>query len=138
MRRFLALTLIAIMGLSVIGFAQDLGTQGNPITLLLVPSTEAAVVQAAGDAIADAMFDLTGLYVEAVMTADYRAFIEAFAASDGDVLGIPTTSQYIEIYAETDGAIEVAPIGKLISNSHKRGRGRNFQCITKTLRDDMP
>lgn len=108
MRRILAMALIAVMGLSVIGFAQDLGTIGNPITLLLVPSTEAAVVQAAGDAIADALFDLTGLYVEAVMTADYRAFIEAFGAADGDLFGIPTTSQYIEIFDETDGNIEVA------------------------------
>jgi phosphonate transport system substrate-binding protein len=108
MRRLLALALVGILGLSAVGFAQELGTRDNPITLLLVPSTEAAVVQAAGDAIADALFDLTGLYVEAVMTADYRAFIEAFRTADGDLLGIPTTSQYIEIFAETDGNIEVA------------------------------
>jgi len=108
MRRLLALALIAVMAIGVIGFAQELGTREKPITLLLVPSTEAAVVQAAGDSIADALFDLTGLYVEAVMTADYRALIEAFRTADGDIFGIPTTSQYIEIYGETDGGVEVA------------------------------
>jgi len=108
MRRLLSLALVAVIGLGALGFAQDLGTQDNPITLLLVPSTEAAVVQAAGDAIADALFDLTGLYVEAVMTSDYRAFIEAFRTAEGNIVGIPTTSQYIEIFAETGGNIEVA------------------------------
>ena len=108
MRRLLVLALVAVIAIGTLGFAQELGSPEYPITLLLVPSTEAAVVQEAGDAIADALFDLTGLYVEAVMTADYRAFIEAFRTADGDILGIPTTSQYIEIYAETDGGIEVA------------------------------
>ncbi len=108
MRRVLALTLVAVAVFGIIGSAQQLGTQDYPITLLLVPSTEAAVVQAAGDAIADAMYDMTGLYIEAVMTSDYRAFIEAFRTAEGDVFGIPTTTQYIEIYAETDGAVEVA------------------------------
>jgi len=108
MRRLLVLTLTVLVTVGVIGLAQDLGTRDNPITLLLVPSTEAAVVQEAGDAIADALYDLTGLYIEAVMTADYRAFIEAFRTAEGDIVGIPTTSQYIEIYAETDGNIEVA------------------------------
>jgi phosphonate transport system substrate-binding protein len=108
MRRLLVLTLAAVLALGCLGFAQQLGTRQKPITLLLVPSTEAAVVQAAGDAIADALYDLTGLYIEAVMTADYRAFIEAFRTADGDIFGIPTTSQYIEIYSETNGGIEVA------------------------------
>ncbi len=108
MRRLLALTLVAVAVFGIIGSAQELGTQDYPITMLLVPSTEAAVVEDAGEAIADALYDLTGLYVEAVITSDYRAFIEAFRTAEGDVFGIPTTSQYIEIFAETEGAVEVA------------------------------
>jgi len=108
MRRWLALALVAVFAVSTVGFAQQLGTRQNPITLLLVPSTEAAVVQAAGDAIAEALYEMTGLYIEAVMTSDYRAFIEAFRTAEGDVFGIPTTSQYIEIFHETKGGAQVA------------------------------
>jgi len=42
MRKFLALTLIAVMGLSVIGIAQPGSSPDEPIYMLLVPSTEGA------------------------------------------------------------------------------------------------
>lgn len=105
MRRFLAMALIAVMGLSVIGFAQPGSSPSEPIYMLLVPSTEGATVEAVGQAIAEAVFDLTGLYIVSSLQADYTAMIEAFAASEGDVFGMPTTDQYIRIFERTGGNV---------------------------------
>ena len=105
MRKFLALTLIAVMGLSVIGFAQPGSSPDEPIYMLLVPSTEGATVDQVGQAIAEAIFDLTGLYIVASLQADYTAMIEAFAASEGNTFGLPTTDQYIRIYDRTGGNV---------------------------------
>ena len=105
MRRFLAMALIAVMGLSVIGFAQPGSSPDEPIYMLLVPSTEGATVEAVGQIIAEAIFDLTGLYIVPSLQADYTAMIEAFAASTGDVFGMPTTDQYIRIFERTGGNV---------------------------------
>jgi len=86
----------------------ELGTKDHPIYLLLVPSVEAPVIQASGDAIAQALYDHTRLYVEAHMTADYAALIEAMRTAEGDTFAIPTTAQYVEIYDQTDGGVDVA------------------------------
>ena len=105
MRKFLALALIAVMGLSVIGFAQPGSSPDEPIYMLLVPSTEGATVEAIGQAIAEAIYNITGLYIVSSLQADYTAMIEAFAASEGDTFGIPTTDQYIRIYDRTGGNV---------------------------------
>jgi len=73
--------------------------------MLLVPSTEGATVQAIGDKIAEDIYNRTGLYVVASLQADYTAMIEAFAASEGDTFGIPTTDQYIRIFDRTNGNV---------------------------------
>jgi len=105
MRKFLALTLIAVMGLSVIGFAQPGSSPDEPIYMLLVPSTEGATVEAIGQQIAEAIYDLTGLFIVPSLQADYTAMIEAFAASTGDTFGMPTTDQYIRIFERTGGNV---------------------------------
>ena len=105
MRKFLALALIAVMGLSVIGFAQPGSSPDEPIYMLLVPSTEGATVEETGQAIAEAIYDITGLYIVSNLQADYTAMIEAFAASEGDTFGMPTTDQYIRIYDRTGGNV---------------------------------
>jgi phosphate/phosphite/phosphonate ABC transporter binding protein len=105
MRRFIAIALI--LGISVVSFAEPGSSPRDPIYMLLVPSTEGATVEAVGQKIAEAIHDLTGLYVVANLQADYTAMIEAFAASDGDTFGLPTTDQYIRIYERTRG--EVSP-----------------------------
>ena len=103
MRRFLALALVLAIG--VVGFAQPGSSPDEPIYMLLVPSTEGATVELVGQQIAEAIFDLTGLYIVASLQADYTAMIEAFAASTGDTFGLPTTDQYIRIYERTGGNV---------------------------------
>jgi len=103
MRKVFALALIAILAIGVLGFSQPGSSPDEPIYMLLVPSTEGATVEEIGRQIAEAIYDLTGLYIVPSLQADYTAMIEAFAASEGDVFGIPTTDQYIRISQRTDG-----------------------------------
>ena len=102
MRRFLVMALIAVMGLSAIGFAQDLGTRDNPIRWLFVPSQEPQYLKEVAMQIAEDISDMTGLYFDVSVVYDYQAFIEDFVAAEGDVMGAPTTQQYITIADRTD------------------------------------
>jgi hypothetical protein len=104
MRRLLVLALVAVLAISIVGFAQ-VGTKDKPIYMLLPPSTDTTVIGPSGDKIAEYLFQETGLYVVPVVAADYAALAEAFRTADGDVFGIPTSSQYCQIYNETNGGI---------------------------------
>ena len=53
MRRLLTLTLVAVLALGVV--ALGAGTKDDPYRLILVPSTDVAVVASTGDAIAAAL-----------------------------------------------------------------------------------
>ncbi|MCK5586900.1 hypothetical protein KAJ02_12585, partial [Candidatus Bipolaricaulota bacterium] len=102
MRRFLAMALIAVMALSVIGFAQDLGTRDNPIVWVFPPSTSPGVIEIIATSIAADISVATGLFIEVSVMPDYAALVEAFKAADGNLLGVPTTDQYARISVETN------------------------------------
>lgn len=102
MRRLLALALIAVMAIGVAGFAQDLGTRAKPIRWLFVPSQEPDYLEDIARQIAEDVSDITGLYFDVKVVFDYQAFIEDFVAAEGDVMGAPTTQQYITIADRTD------------------------------------
>ncbi|MDD5645945.1 MAG: hypothetical protein PHW86_02110, partial [Candidatus Bipolaricaulis sp.] len=104
MRRLLVLALVAVLAVSIVGVAQ-VGTKEKPIYMLLPPSTDTTVIGPSGEKIADYIFQETGLYVVPVVAADYAALAEAFRTAEGDVFGIPTSSQYCQIYAATNGGI---------------------------------
>lgn len=106
--RWLVVTVAAVLlfgSIVAVGFGQQIGTKDHPIYMLLVPSTEGATVQKIGEQIAEDLYKRTGLYIVASLQADYTAMIEAFAASDGDTFGFPTTDQYIRIYQRTNGNV---------------------------------
>jgi phosphate/phosphite/phosphonate ABC transporter binding protein len=105
MRKVLSLALVAVLAIGVIGFALPGDSPDEPLYMLLVPSTEGATVEEVGQQIAAALFTITGKYIVASLQADYTAMIEAFAASEGDVFGFPTTDQYIRIYDRTGGNV---------------------------------
>jgi len=102
MRRVLVLTLIAIMGLSVVGFAEDAGTRNNAIVWVFPPSTSPGVIETVATAIAADIGVATGLFIEVSVMPDYAALIEAFKAADGNLMGVPTTDQYARISVETN------------------------------------
>jgi len=100
--RLLVLGLV-VLTLGTVAFGQQLGTQAKPIYMLFPPSTNTAVIQPAAEAICAYIFQETGLYVVPRVAADGAALIEAFRTAEGDVLGIPTTTQYVQITAQTNG-----------------------------------
>lgn len=102
MRKVLALTLIVALGLSAIGYAQELGTRNNPISWIFVPSQEKTYLEEIAGQIVEDISEITGLYFEYTVMADYTAFIEEFIAADGNVMGAPTTAQYAEISVATN------------------------------------
>ncbi len=101
MRRIVVLALVAILALGVLGFAQELGTKDNPYRLILVPSTDTAVIEATGPVIAQAIYDRTGLYVEAYMTPDTTAAVAEYATAEEDVFGFLSTKCYLQAFVET-------------------------------------
>lgn len=104
MRRMVVLALVVVLALSVLGAAKGaLGSQDNPIQMLLVPSTQGEAIKQIGDQIAQALYGLTGLYIDAVLQPDYAAMVESFATSEGNMFGMPTSAQYIAIYERTNG-----------------------------------
>ncbi|MBU0595421.1 PhnD/SsuA/transferrin family substrate-binding protein [Candidatus Bipolaricaulota bacterium] len=104
MRRTLAVTLIALVVIGLIGFAQ-VGTRTNPIKMVLVPSTSGEDILEIGQDIAEALSGLTGYYIEAILQPDYAAMVETFATSDGDVFGMPASVQYLSIFERTGGKV---------------------------------
>jgi len=97
-----------VLALSVLGVAKGaLGSQDNPIQMLLVPSTQGEAIKQIGDQIAQALHGITGLYIDAVLQPDYAAMVETFATSEGNMFGMPTSAQYLAIYERTGGNCSV-------------------------------
>ena len=107
MRKALGLALIGLLAIGVIGLAGDIGTIDHPIKMVLVPSTQGEAILEVGQQIAEALHNLTGYYIDAILQPDYAAMVETFAASDGDVFGMPTSTQYLSIYNRTNGNVDV-------------------------------
>lgn len=99
MRRVLALTLIAILALSVVLFGA--GTKDHPYRLILVPSTNLEAIPRIGDEIAEKLTEITGLEIEAFMTADTASAVSEFATAEADVFGFPSTKVYLQAFEET-------------------------------------
>lgn len=101
-----AVAAVALLGLAVVAVSgQQVGTKDHPIYMLLPPSTNGAAAAKIGAQLAEDLYNRTGLYIKAVLEADYAAMIEAFAASSGDTFGVPTTNMYLGIYARTKGNV---------------------------------
>jgi ABC-type phosphate/phosphonate transport system substrate-binding protein len=102
-KRFLLVSLAALVALGATGLAQALGTAARPITMLFVPSVKVDVILEIGPQIAQALSQATGLVIRPVIAADYAAMIEAMITAQGDTFGVPATDQYARITAENPG-----------------------------------
>jgi phosphonate transport system substrate-binding protein len=65
----------------------EIGTEAHPIKVLFVPSVDANVIVAGGEAMADALEKATGLKFEVSVPASYAATIEEMCASPADTMG---------------------------------------------------
>ena len=71
---------VAVLLLALVGCQPsepELGTEENPIVWAFVPSGDTQEIAAGGQAVADMIFDRTGLVVEASVATEYAGVIEA-------------------------------------------------------------
>lgn len=100
MRRIVVLVLVTVLALGTLGLAQEVGTRERPIVMLFVPSVLPAVIEEVGTQIAEALSEITGLYIKPVIAADYAAMVETMITAKEDTFGVPTTAQYPDITAD--------------------------------------
>ncbi|MDY6846689.1 MAG: phosphate/phosphite/phosphonate ABC transporter substrate-binding protein [Chloroflexota bacterium] len=75
--------LFVIAGLALAGCGTqeaELGTEENPLIWALVPSSESDTVLASFDAVADIIYDETGLVIDPFVATEYAGVIEALSA----------------------------------------------------------
>ncbi|MFC2015837.1 phosphate/phosphite/phosphonate ABC transporter substrate-binding protein [Chloroflexota bacterium] len=90
-----SLVLISMMALTVAGCGgAKLGTEDNPIVMSFVPSSDTQDIISSGDAIADAVFEATGLVVSPNVGTDFAAVREAMGAGKAHI-GWLNTFNYI-------------------------------------------
>ncbi|MBT3314685.1 MAG: transporter substrate-binding domain-containing protein [Anaerolineae bacterium] len=65
---------------------EPIGSEGHPIKVLFVPSTEVEVIVTGGQLMADALHEGTGLYFEVIVPTSYAATIEEMCASPEDTM----------------------------------------------------
>ncbi len=83
MKKALLITLSMVIAFSLFaGGAQEepLGTEENPIVWSFVPSGDTQEISAGGQAVADMIYEKTGLVVEASVATEYAGVIEALSA----------------------------------------------------------
>lgn len=97
MRKVVSLMVVGLLALGGLGLSQELGTRARPIIWLLPPSVLPATIQEVAGEIARDLSELTGLYIEPVVAADYAALIETMIVAREDTMACPTTDQYCQI-----------------------------------------
>jgi phosphonate transport system substrate-binding protein len=90
----LALVLTALLSVQVV-FAQDVGSEDNPIQVYFVPSVEADVIVTGGEVMATALEEATGLQYEVFVPTSYAATVEAMCASPSNSIGFIPARGYV-------------------------------------------
>ena len=106
---FLALGVLLIGALALGACAREaeLGTEENPLIWVFVPSGEVDRVTAGGEAMADLLFDETGLVVDIFVATDNTSAIEAMC-SDPPKAHIGSLNTFSYIQAADQGCAEAA------------------------------
>jgi len=82
-KAYFLIALFVIASLTLAGCGQqeaELGTEENPLIWALVPSSESDTVLASFDAVADIIYDETGLVIDPFVATEYAGVIEALSA----------------------------------------------------------
>ena len=86
----ISLFVIASLSLASCKGEAELGTEENPIQWVFVPSGEMEDVSAGAEAVADMIFEETGLVVEVFVATDYTAAIEAMCSDQAQMGSLAT------------------------------------------------
>jgi phosphonate transport system substrate-binding protein len=107
-RNVLLLMSVVVTLLILAGCAPDepeLGTEENPIVWAFVPSGDTQEISAGGQAVADMIFDMTGLVVEASVATEYAGVIEALQ-SDPPSAHMASLATFAYVVAADRGVAE--------------------------------
>jgi len=69
------------------GTPTTVGTSGNPIKMIFVPSVDVEFMIASGDQLEQSLYDLTGLYFKVKVPTSYAATIEEMCDSSDNTIG---------------------------------------------------
>ncbi|MEX2445020.1 MAG: phosphate/phosphite/phosphonate ABC transporter substrate-binding protein [Alkalispirochaeta sp.] len=109
MKRVLrVMVLVAILAPVVFAGGQqeaELGTEENPIVWAFVPSGDTQEISAGGQAVADMIYDKTGLVVEASVATEYAGVIEALQ-SDPPSAHMASLATFAYVVAADRGVAE--------------------------------
>ncbi len=109
MKRMMMLLLSVVTTLLVlVGCAPDeaeLGTEENPIVWAFVPSGDTQEIAAGGQAVADMIYEMTGLVVEASVATEYAGVIEALQ-SDPPSAHMASLATFAYVVAADRGVAE--------------------------------
>jgi phosphonate transport system substrate-binding protein len=111
MKRTMVLTVLLMLSASLVfaSGAQEgpaLGTEDNPIIWAFVPSGDTQQISAGGRAVADMIFERTGLVVEASVATEYAGVIEALQ-SDPPSAHMASLATFAYVVAADRGVAEV-------------------------------
>ncbi len=101
MKKALSLLMVVMMALPVLalvpgaGAQEPLGSEGNPIEVYFVPSSEAQLIVESGDALEQALSELTGYTFEVSVPTAYAAVIEAMCAAPDRTMGFIPAAGYV-------------------------------------------
>lgn len=104
---------------STSGAADDLGTEDNPIVLLFIPSENAQEVQAGADDLAALISEQTGLVIEARVSTDFAAAIEAMCSGEAEIGALNTFSY---ILAHERGCADVGVVSTRFGSAFYQGQ----------------
>ena len=112
MKRVAVMVMLIALSVSVVfasGKAEkaDLGTEENPIVWAFVPSGDTQQISAGGRAVADMIFDRTGLVVEPSVATEYAGVIEALQ-SDPPSAHMTSLATFAYVVAADRGVVEAA------------------------------
>ncbi|NIN68802.1 MAG: phosphate/phosphite/phosphonate ABC transporter substrate-binding protein [Anaerolineae bacterium] len=116
MRRYLLLIAGAVLLLAPIllgGCAAppaELGSEGNPVKLMFVPSVDVAVIETAGEKMASWITEQTGIHFDVSVPVSYAATIEAMCAAEGDTMAFIPGMGYVLANDKCDVHVALATI----------------------------
>lgn len=87
----------------------ELGTEGNPLVWVLVPSQDTEAVLTGAEDIAQAIEDATGLVVSPLVTTDFTGAVEAMCSGEAH-MGALNTFNYVLAHARECADVAVASV----------------------------
>jgi len=90
--------------------APEIGSEGNPVKLMFVPSVDVAVIETSGEAMAAWITEQTGIYFDVSVPVSYAATIEAMCAAEGDTIAFIPGLGYVLANDKCGVEVELATI----------------------------